>query len=167
MLKQKLMIIVETSFPQAVEKFKIFLAENNLPTEILWVFCEDTFSRKTEFYEADFWLKLPLPEENEKLTEKYYKIGQTRNFGVCLSAFALCEKKICCSLVIPKDKKDSEYLFMSPESLKFSFVKHMPTARVVRSSLMWKIFNLLPFRYRKGNFLVYLQSKDELRFRSI
>lgn len=89
------MIISETSFAQAVEEFKKFLAENNLPTEILWIFLEDTFSRNIKFHETHFWLKLPLPEENENLAEKQFKFGQQKNLGICISAFALCEDKVC------------------------------------------------------------------------
>lgn len=158
------MIIAETSFDQAVHGFKRFLAENHLPTEILWVFIEDTFQRNNEFYETDFWLKLPLPEENEEFAKKHYKIGQQENLGVCISAFALCEDKVCCSLVIPKDKEDSEFLFMSPKYLKFTITKDLPKAQPVRSHLQWKLFSLLPFKYKSGCFMVYLQSKNDLQF---
>ncbi len=158
------MIIAETSFTQAIQKFKEFLAENNLPTEILWVFLEDTFSRNSKFYETNFWLKLPLPEENEKFAKKHYRIGQRENLGICISAFALCENKVCCSLVIPKDREDSEFLFMSPKYLKFTFIEDLPKAQPVRSFLEWKLFSLLPFKYKKGCFMVYLQSKKDLQF---
>jgi hypothetical protein len=158
------MIISETSFAEAVIEFKEFLKENNLPTDILWVFSEDVFSRNIKLFETDFWLKLPLPKENEKFAAKHYKIGQQKNLGVGLSAFALCEDKICCSLIIPTDKEDSEYLFMSPKYLKFSFVSDLPVAKAVKNTFRWTIFKLLPFRYRKGNFLVYLESKRNLQF---
>ncbi|HEY0047820.1 MAG TPA: hypothetical protein VGB68_00940, partial [Pyrinomonadaceae bacterium] len=72
------MIIAETSFAEAVEEFKKFLAKNNQPTEILWVFLEDTFAGNTTHFEKHLRLKLPLPEENEKLAEKLYGIGQQR-----------------------------------------------------------------------------------------
>ncbi len=158
------MIISETSFAEAVAQFKEFLKGNNLPTEILWVFSEDVFSRNVKFYETDFWLKLPLSEENEKLAEKYYKIGQQKNIGVGISGFALCEDKICCSLIVPKDAEDSEFLFMSPKYLKFSFVNDLPIAKAVKNSFRWTIFKFLPFKYRRGNFLVYLESKRNLQF---
>lgn len=153
------MITAETSFVQAIEKFKEFLAQNSLPTEILWVFIEDTFSRKSEFYETHFWLKLPLPKENRYYTERYYEIGQQKNLGIAISAFALCENKVCCSLVLPKDEEDSELLFMSPKFLKFTFAKDLPKAQPVRNYIQWKLFSLLPFKYKKGCFFVYLESK--------
>lgn len=81
---------------------------------------------------------------------------------MCISGFALCEGKICCSLIIPKDQEDSEFLFMSPEHLKFSFVSDMPVAKPVRNTFRWTLFKFLPFKYKAGNFLVYLESKKNL-----
>lgn len=156
------LIIAEVSFEQAVENFKKFLARNNLSTDILWIFVEDTYSRNNEFHETNFWLKLPIPEDNEKAAKAYYTIGQQKEFGVCISAFALCENKICCSLIIPKDEEDSGYLLMSPKYLKFTFLKDLPVANLVRSNFRWSLFSLLPFKYKKGCFLDYLQSKRHL-----
>lgn len=156
------MIIAETSFTQATQEFERFLADNNLPTEILWVFLEDSFSRNTDLHETHFWLKLPLPEENEKFAETHYKIGQQKNLGICISAFALCEDKVCCSLVIPKDKEDSEILFMSPKYLKFSITEDLPKAQPVKNPFQWKLFNFLPFMYKMGCFMVYIESKKNL-----
>ncbi|MEO6589548.1 MAG: hypothetical protein ABIP06_09605 [Pyrinomonadaceae bacterium] len=161
------MIIAENSFSQAVEKFQDFLAENNLPTEILWVFKEDVFCKNTEIYETTFCLKLPLSRENIILIEKQFEIGRQKKLGMCLSAFALCEDKICCHIVIPSDEEDSELLRMSPEYLKFSYVKDMTVAKVINSNLKWAFFKIFPFKYKQGNFLVYLQSKKDLQFSNI
>lgn len=72
------MLIAETSFSQAVKEFKNFLADNDLPTDSLWVFREDVISRNTKFYETDFWIKLPLSSENEGLAERHYEIGRKK-----------------------------------------------------------------------------------------
>jgi hypothetical protein len=158
------MIIAETSFAEAVEEFKKFLAKNNQPTEILWVFLEDTFAGNTTHFEKHLRLKLPLPEENEKLAEKLYGIGQQRKLGVCLSAFALCEGKVCCAVLVPKDETESEYMLMSPEHVKLSYAMDMPLAEAVTSTFRWKLFRLLPFKYRQGNSSDYLPSKKDLQF---
>jgi hypothetical protein len=55
---------------------------------------------------------------------------------------------------------------LSPKYLKFSFPTEMPVTKAVRSSLQWKIFNLLPFKYKPGNFFVYLQSKENLQLKA-
>lgn len=158
------MLIAETTFAEAVKEFKKFLAENNQPAEILWVFLEDTFAGNTTHFEKHFRLKLPPPEENEKLAEKLYGIGQQRKLGVCLSAFALCEGKVCCAVLAPKDETESEYMLMSPEHVKLSYAMDMPLAEAVTSTFRRKLFRLLPFKYRQGNSSGYLPSKKDLQF---
>lgn len=158
------MIISETSFAEAVDGLKDFLRKNDLPTKILWIFKEDVYSRNVKRYETEFWVKLPLPEENKELAERHYKIGQQKNLGMGISAFALCEDKVCCSVIIPKDAEDAGYLLMSPKYLKLSFVIDMPTATAVKSLFRWNLFKLLPFKFKQGIFLAYLESKRNLQF---
>jgi hypothetical protein len=98
------------------------------------------------------------------LAEKQYKIGQKKDLGICLTAFALCENKICCHLMIPKDDLDSQYMFMSQEYAKFTYTIDMPVAKAVRSSFRWKLFGVLPFKYKQGNYSEHLQSKKNLQF---
>lgn len=160
------MSIAETSFEQAVKEFKEFLAANKLPTDILWIFTEDVFSRNVNYFGKDLWVKLPLSDENEKLAEKHYKMGQKKNLGICLTAFALCEDKICCHLMIPKNDLDSQYMLMSKKYIKFSFTIDMPVAKAVRDSFRWKLFKLLPFKYKQGNYSEHMQSKRDLQFSS-
>ena len=158
------MKIQETTFSQAKIEFQKFLSENDLPNDILWIFREDVFSLKSKNFLTDFWLKIPSKVENEKIVEKIYTMGQQRNLGICLSAFALFNDKICCCIILPKDKEDSEYLFLSPEFLKFSFVKDMPTPQLINSYLQWRIFKILTFRYKQGCSIDYLPSKRNLQF---
>ncbi len=106
-------------------------------------------------------------KDNKIFAEKQYKIGQQKKLGICLSAFALCEDKICCHLVIPRDKQDSELLMISPKYLKFSFVNELPEAQIVKSDFKWNFLKFLPFKFKQGNFLVYLQSKKDLQFSGI
>lgn len=160
------MIIAQTSFTEAEKEFKNFLADNNLPSDILWVFREDTISRNRELYERQFWLKPPSPEENRKIAEKYYEIGQQRSLGICLSAFAICGDKIGCCIILPKDKEDSEYLLMSSTHLKLSFTIDMPTAQIIKSYFSRQFFKMLRFKYKQGCYVDYLPSKY-LQFSSV
>lgn len=158
------MKIAETTFSQAVEEFKKNLEHDKLPTDILWVFKEDVYSRNVNYFGKDLWIKLPLLKENEKLTEKQFSIGQEKNLGICLTAFALCENKICCHLMIPNNDLESQYMLMSLEYVKFTYTIDMPTAKAVRSFFRWTFFKLLPFRYKQGNYSEHLQSKKDLQF---
>lgn len=153
------MMNIKNSFQQATQDFKKFLAENNLPTDIVWLFREDVFSTKSKNFHTDFWLKMPLISNNEKLTAKYYKKGQKLNLGICLTAFGICENKVCCCVIIPKDKDDSEFLFFSPEQLKFSFVKDLPNVKTINNFFIWQMFKLLTFRYKQGCYVDNLPPK--------
>jgi hypothetical protein len=153
------MLISNTSFLEATNSFKHFLAENNLPTDILWLFKEDTISKISDKHETDFWLKIPLDSDNEMLMEQYYEFGKRINLGVSFGAFALCDGKICCSVIIPKDEEDSEFLMFSPAAVKFTFVKDLPIAKVIKNRLKWLFYKLQFFEFEQGCFMIYLPSK--------
>lgn len=157
-LSEKL-IIAEVSFEQAVKNFKEFLAQNNLLIDIVWIFLEDTFSRNSKFYETNFWLKFPIPKDNEELAKKYYIIGKKEKLCIGMYAFALCENKVCCNLILLEE--DSEFLLMSPKYLKFSFLKDLPKVQPIKNQLQWNLFKLFPFKYKQGCFVGYMQSKKD------
>lgn len=158
------MTLADTSFEDAKKIFTVFLADNGMDARILWVFREDVYSRRTDKFETDFWLKLPLPSENEKLAKHHFEFGKRKGFGLALTAFASCDEGLCCSFVVPTDDEDAQYMLMGPQHLKYSFVsRDMPAAKVVCSKLLWKLFRFLPWWFQSGNHFVYLESKSELR----
>src|SRR5687768_15635794 len=158
------MKLSETSFEDAKESFIAFLSENGFDLPLLWTFKEDVYSRNNDRYERDFWLKIPLPDSNEELAKRHFEFGKSKGFGVALTAYAICEEGLCCSFVLPDDDEDAQYMLMGPESLKMSFVsRDMPTAKVIRNQIGWKLFGLFPFLFRTGNHFVYLASKADFR----
>ena len=155
--------ITETSFDEATEFFTNFLAQNGLTQPILWVFTEDVYSLKTDKYTKEFWLKLPLPADNEEFARRHFEFGKEQGFGICLTAFASCSQGLCCSFIVPTDDLDAQYLLMGPEHMKYSFTsRDMPVAKVVRSRFRWTILGMLRPWIKPGNFFVYLKSKAEL-----
>jgi len=102
------MTLADTSFDEAKKAFADFLSQNGFDVPILWVFREDVLSRKTDRYEKDFWLKLPLPDENEELARSHFEFGKKQGFGLGLSAFASCPEGLCCSFVVPADDEDAQ-----------------------------------------------------------
>jgi hypothetical protein len=157
------MTLKETSFEDAKREFVAFLTDNGLAERILWVFKEDTLSLKTDTYQTGFWLKLPLPDDNEKFAEKYFELGKARGFGVGLVAFASCSEGLCCSFIVPTDQEDAEYFLMSPEHLKYSFVsRDMPVAKVFRNGLVWRILAWFPRFFKPGCHFVYLTTRTDL-----
>jgi len=155
--------IAETSFDEAKEFFTNFLAENGLTQPILWVFTQDVYSFKTDKYTKKFWLKLPLPADNEEFARRHFEFGKRQGFGLALTAFASCAEGLCCSFIVPTDDEDAQYMLMGPEHLKYSFTsRDMPVAKVVRSSILWIFLDMLRPWIKSGNFFVYLKSKAEL-----
>lgn len=157
------MTLAETAFEDAKSAFTAFLANNGLDTRILWVFNEDLYSRNTDLFKTDFWLKLPLPSANEDFARRHFEMGKKKGFGLALTAFASCDEGLCCSFIVPTDDEDAQYMLMGPEHLKYSYVDvDMPVAKVVRSKILWKLFGVLRFWSRPGNHFVYLASKATL-----
>jgi len=158
------MSLANTSFKEAKRDFTAFLAANGLLQPILWVFKEDTLSQSTDTYKSDFWVKLPLPDENEEFAEMQFALGKSRGFGLVLTAFASCSYGLCCSFVVPTDDEDAQYMLMGPEHLKYSFVsRDMPIAKVIRSGFVWKILRWFPRYFKSGCDFVYLVAKSDLR----
>lgn len=157
------MNLEETTFEDAQSGFTNFLKENELNGPILWVFKEDIYSRRTDRFEVDFWLRLPLSAENEKFAKRHFELGKLRGFGLGLTAFASCEEGLCCSFLVPTDDEDAQWMLMGPQHLKYSFVSvDMPVAKVVRSKFIWRLFGLFPRLFRAGNHFGYLKSKSEI-----
>ena len=155
--------IAETSFEQAKQEFTSFLVQNGLDQTILWVFTEDVYSWKTDKYSKEFWLKLPLPVDNEEFARRHFEFGKEQGFGICLTAFASCSDGLCCSFIVPADDLDAQYLLMGPEHIKYSFInRDMPVAKVIRSRFLWTVLGMFRRWFQPGNFFVYLKSKAEL-----
>jgi len=161
-----MMTLSDTTFEEATNEFVAFLNANALTGPILWVFEEDTLSRKKDTYTANFWLKLPLPDENQKFAEKHFNLGKGRGFGLSLTAFACCDEGLCCSFAVPIDTEDAQYMLMGPEHLKYAFVsRDMPVAKVIRSGLFWRILGSFRRYFKPGCHFVYLAKKADLLLR--
>lgn len=153
----------DTTFEEAASFFRQFLADQGENGKILWTFREDVYSRNLETHERDFWIKLPVPAENDSYVKRGYEIAQKLNLGLGISAYARCDDGLCCTLIIPADEEDAQYLMLGPSGVHYSLVQEMPTAFTVRSRLKWFFFGLFPFLFRQGNYIVYLLSKEEMK----
>jgi hypothetical protein len=154
--------VAETSFKEAIEFFREFLDQNGEKDPIVWTFEDDVLSKKTDQYETRFWLKVPLNIENQNFARLSYEVAQQKGLGVGLTAYARCSIGLCCLVIIPADDEDAQYMMMGPNAVKFGLLNNMPTASEVGSGFVWSLMKLLPFSFRSGNFLVYLQSKKKL-----
>lgn len=155
--------VAETSFSEALAHFRSFLDEQGETEPIVWTFVEDVRSRKTNRYETDFWIKLPIPQENESLARDSFKVAQKRGLGMAITAFARCKDGLCCTIMMPKDEEDAQYSMMSPAGIRYILVNELTIATDVTSRISWWLMGLLFFRYRHGNYLVYLNTKSDPR----
>lgn len=119
-------------FDTAVERFKGFLVQQCLGTDILWIFREDAAAVK-----RGISVKVPLLAENESLARRYYSYGQERGLGLCIQMLCVLESRPCCFIWVPTDQTDAGCAMIS--GLKMSIPVERINARAVRSSCIWKI----------------------------
>jgi hypothetical protein len=133
-----------TSFEQAEALFKIFLKDNNISTNLHWIFREDI--------EAESWnsaiMRTPLPPENRELTKQYFELGKKRNLGVAITTLSTLNGEPCCFIVLPEDDTDAQYRLMGNRYIKFSFSVVLRDARPIRNPIIWYFKQF--FRRRGG-----------------
>ncbi len=130
-------LLAETSFDNALDGFREFLLSQKLPTDLIWIFCEDVI-----FQDDHTFIKTPVFNENESFARDCYELGQKRNFGISLHAFCLFESQPCCYIYLPEDNLDAQYLRMSNQSLKYSVKTNIKEAKTVSNILKWKMLKL-------------------------
>jgi len=74
--------VAETTFDEALAFFRNFLDENGETAPILWTFKDNVHSEETDRFSNEFWLKLPLANDNEHYARLAYKMAQDKGFGL-------------------------------------------------------------------------------------
>ncbi|HMT09722.1 MAG TPA: hypothetical protein PKA82_17170 [Pyrinomonadaceae bacterium] len=152
--------VAETLFENAVASFRHFLDSQEVTDPIVWIFVEDVLTTiGQQSFHSPFWLKSPIPNENEELARYAYIQAQERGFGVGLIGFARYSAGLCCAVLAPTDDIDAQYSMLGPDGVRYSLVSTLRTAREIKSPLLWKIMKLLRFRFRDGNYVENLPSK--------
>jgi len=147
----------ETSFEEAEEAFRNFLADNEAPTELLWVFREDVIP---EGY-GNMAIRTPLPTDNHERAKKCFELGKKRNLGVAFLAFCKLDGATCCFVQLPEDDRDAQYKSMGNRYLKLSRTT-MPEARAISNSVLWKIRELFVNRKDYGGWDDMIPSRETL-----
>lgn len=146
--------MIKESFSEAKIFFQSFLEQNNLSTDIVWLFSEDVI-----WTDNQFLINSKSTAPNEILTERFYERGQEINYGIQMFAFCAFDSKIGCSIVLPEDDIDAEYRMMSEESLKCSFRTKLDEAKLIKSNLIWKIQNIIISKNHSRHYADFLPSK--------
>jgi len=147
--------MIKENFREAKQFFQNFLSEQELSSDLLWVFGEDIISLPERFL-----IKVPLPTENEPLAKALFDIGVERDFGLCLHAFCLLDGKPCCYVQLPEDDLDAQYSLTGNLSVKYSVRSDLINAKPVTNSLLWQKY-LLTAKFSDTRF----STLDKLPFR--
>lgn len=119
------------TFQEAIQQFREFLAEEGISKEILWLCREDI-----AWHDFKFYIRKPLPKENEQLVEKLYEHGCERGLGILLDVFWLLDSHAYCYIWLPEDERDAELAMVA--SLKMSVPKKPVLAEPVKNRLIWR-----------------------------
>ena len=137
-----------SDFAEALGQFQRFLAEDNHPTDVFWVFRDDVWKRSA----TDLRLKYPVDKDNISLAQKVFAEGRERGL-VNMHALAIAEDKVAATVWFPK--YPNEEVQGWNRGMKLSISQPLPHA-TISSPLVWSVVRFLPrFRYyQKAEFVI-------------
>lgn len=127
-------LLFNSSFAESKKIFQDFLSDQQISSDLLWVFQEDVILRKDEVFVKTLHLN-----ENENIAERLYEIGRKRNLGVCFHAFALLGSRPCCYIQLPSDQDEAERLLIGNSYLKCSIRNPLMKAKTSTNVVMWNV----------------------------
>ena len=119
------------TFQLAIKQFQDFLANEGHSKSLLWICREDI-----TWHDFKFFIKEPLPEENELVVEKLYERGCKRGLGLSLDVFCLLGSQPCCYIWLPEDERDAELAMVA--GLKLNVPVEPTVAEPVKNWLLWR-----------------------------
>ena len=120
------------SFQQATDELQRFLANQQRPLTIQWVFRDDLL-----FFRRNVFLRWPLPNDNWQSAASLYEVGREKGLGLALVAHCFDQCNAYCHLLIPEDEVDASYLMMT--ELKLQVMTSAPRVWKIRTSWLWQI----------------------------
>ncbi len=85
---------------------------------------------------------------------------------MAISAFCEFDKKIGCSIILPKDDLDAQYKMMSNEYLRYSFQTKLDKAKPIKNRWIWKIYKTFVPKDSSYVYKDLLLSKNACSFKS-
>ena len=132
-----MLLLCNSPFEESKKIFQEFLSEQQISSDLLWIFQEDALLRKDVVL-----VKTPNPDENENLAEKLYEIGRDRNLGIWFHAFALLDSRPCCYIQLPYDQDEAERLLIGNSYLKCSIRNPLMEAKPFTNKVMWNVHKI-------------------------
>jgi hypothetical protein len=119
------------AFNLAIDSLERFLKEQGQPQKALWIFREDI-----TWHDGKFFIKLPLPAENQSLVTQLYAYGCSQGLGVLINMLCVVDSQPCCHIWLPKNEREAELALLA--GLKFSSPSNPPIAQAIFSSALWR-----------------------------
>ena len=155
--RRKFGLLPDTTFREAEETFKEFLADNDHLAEVLWLFAEDVTIRQNTI------LIRPLDRKrNHALTEVLYERGKERKHGIEMHAFAKTDGDICAYIVVPLNDLHAQSRLMGSDFIKFSARLPLRNAEIVTSSPLLFLRNLFSAEDKRNGWEDCMPSLDDL-----
>lgn len=131
-------------FDEAVTRFKKFVEEQGQPPRLMWVRSEDVLVADNRW----LYVRVGVPEQNEKLARNAYEKGRRGELGVVLATLCQLQDMTCCYVWAPADEDQAERLLM-PTDLKLSVSsgEYRWQGKTVSNTIHWL---WLRWRYRKN-----------------
>lgn len=117
-------------FDHAVNSLKAFLLEQGRSDDLRWIFKEDL-----TWHDGKFFLRSPVPEENQSFAGQLYERGSEQGLGVMLDVFCLAAGTPYCYVWVPSDERDAELALLA--GLKISVPFEPPIAQTISDKDEW------------------------------
>jgi len=132
------------SLSHAEKKFSAFLASQNHPNAVCWVFPGHVVVDG----ERRYWTRANRAEGAKRAVLRY-AAGLERNLGIWLHAICASETETFASVYVPEDNLDAQYKMMG-RCLKLSCPVEKCSASVVTSRFRWLLLRMANGRRSKG-----------------
>jgi hypothetical protein len=142
-------------FDEGLASFLALLDAEGFRTDILWAFREDVTNCR-----RDYWVRVPLPQENASLARRYYEFGKRKGLGVTLDVLCRLGGRPVCYVWVPGDPLAASYAMQGP--LKLKVPADPIDAAPVRSRWVWAVRRRLNVWLRCVTFAEELPSRVEV-----
>lgn len=123
------------TFDAALEHFRSFLAENEQPTDIQWVFRDHVYADRNTFY-----IPTTIPESNTELAVRAFHAGTTKD-QVALKAIARLHNTTTVATVwYPLTDQHRPQGW--PQGLRYSIAEPLQSAVYVTGGWQWHVRKL-------------------------
>ena len=124
-------------FKEAVAHFQRFLASQNRPTTVQWVFRDDLLA-----FRGSLNLRTRVPNDQSAEAARVFEVGRQRGLGVSLEALASDEQRTYAFVFVPEDQTDAAYRLMCGNHIKVAAPVERRSSLQHAGRIRWALLNL-------------------------